>query len=161
MTLSIRPATPRDAALIVSFIRELAEYEKLLDETRASEADIATALFGENPRVFCDIAEWDGVPAGHALWFYNFSTFLGRHGIWLEDLYVRPPFRAKGIGKALIAHLAARCVRERLGRLEWWVLDWNEPAIGFYKRHGAVLMDDWTLCRLSGEPLKRLAEEGP
>lgn len=159
MSLSIRPAVPADAALVMQLVRALADYEKLLHEVEATEETLAAALFGPNPRVFCDIAEWDGQPAGFALWFYNYSTFLGRHGLYLEDLFVVPEFRANGIGKALLAHLARRCVAEGLGRLEWWVLDWNEPAIGFYKKQGARLMDEWTVCRVTGDDLARLAGE--
>jgi len=161
MSLVIRPARPADVGLVTALVRELAEYEKLAHEVEATEGHFEAALFGPPPRVFCDIAEWGGEPAGFALWFYNFSTFLGRHGIYLEDLFVRPAFRGMGIGKALLAHLARRCVAEGLGRLEWWVLDWNEPAIGFYKRHGARMMDEWTVCRVTGEALTKLAEAAP
>nr|AIA15751.1 Acetyltransferase (GNAT) family [uncultured bacterium] len=159
MTLSIRPAVASDAALIFRFIRELAEYERLAHEVDATEADIAKALFGSNPRVFADIAEWEGEPAGFALWFYNFSTFRGRHGIYLEDLFVRPELRSKGIGRALLRHLARRCVAEGLARLEWWVLDWNEPALKVYRSIGAMPMDEWTVQRVTGEALQQLAEE--
>ena len=156
MTLSIRPAVAADAAVILRFIRDLAVYEKLEHEVHASEADILRDLFGPAPRVFCDIAQWDGAPIGFALWFYTYSTFQGRHGIWLEDLFVDPAMRGRGAGKALLRRLAQRCVGENLGRLEWWVLDWNEPSIEFYTAQGAVLQDDWTKCRLDGEALKRL-----
>jgi GNAT superfamily N-acetyltransferase len=159
MTLSIRKAQARDASLILRFIRELAEYERLAHEVDATEADIAAALFGPNPRVFADIAEWEGEPVGFALWFYNFSTFRGRHGIYLEDLFVRPEFRSKGIGRGLLRHLARRCLAEGLPRLEWWVLDWNEPALRVYRSIGAIPMDEWTVQRMTGEALKRLAEE--
>jgi GNAT superfamily N-acetyltransferase len=159
MTLSIRKAEPSDASLIFRFIRELAEYERLAHEVDATEADIAKALFGPNPRVFADIAEWEGEPAGFALWFYNFSTFRGRHGIYLEDLFVKPELRSKGIGRALLRHLAGRCLAEGLARLEWWVLDWNEPALKVYRSIGAVPMDEWTVQRVTGEALQRLAEE--
>ncbi|WP_114769438.1 GNAT family N-acetyltransferase [Microvirga subterranea] len=158
MSITICQAEPRDAPLVFDFIRELAEYERLAHEVDATEADIAGALFGTQPRVFADIAEWSGEPAGFALWFYNFSTFRGRHGIYLEDLYVRPAFRSKGIGKALLRHLARRCVAEGLPRLEWWVLDWNEPALRFYRSIGAAPMDEWTVQRVTGEPLLKLAE---
>jgi GNAT superfamily N-acetyltransferase len=118
---------------------------------------ITAALFGPNPRVFCDIAEWEDEPAGFALWFYSFSTFRGRHGIYLEDLFVRPAFRGRGLGKALLARLARRCAEEGLARLEWGVLDWNEPSIAFYRSLGAIAMDGWTKNRLDGEALARLA----
>ena len=157
MSLSIRPARPGDAALVFGFVRELAAYERLAHEVDADEAMIDAALFGETPRVFCDIAEWEGEPVGFALWFYNFSTFRGRHGIYLEDLFVRESARGRGIGKALLAALAARCRDEGLARLEWWVLDWNAPSIAFYESLGAVPMDEWTVMRVTGEALERLA----
>jgi GNAT superfamily N-acetyltransferase len=159
LSLVIAPATPADAALVFSFVRELAEYEKLLHEVEATEEGLAEALFGAAPRVFCDIARWNGEPAGFALWFYNYSTFRGRHGIYLEDLFVRPAFRGAGIGKALIRALAARCRDEGLARLEWWVLNWNAPSIAFYESLGAHPMDEWTVYRLSGDALKRTAAE--
>ncbi len=158
-SIKIRPAQPGEAGLIVSFIRELAEYERLLHECHATEAEIAVSLFGPAPRVFCDIAEADGVPAGFALWFYNYSTFEARHGIYLEDLYVRPQYRGWGAGKALLVHLARRAVQEGCVRFEWWVLAWNEPSIAFYKALGAKPMDDWTVFRLDGEALARLAAQ--
>jgi GNAT superfamily N-acetyltransferase len=157
MTLAIRPAAPADAALIYAFIKDLAAYERLAHEVDATEEDIRAALFGPAPRVFADLAEWYGEPAGFALWFYNFSTFRGRHGIYLEDLFVAPNARGQGIGKALLRHLARRCIAEGLPRLEWWVLDWNEPSIRFYRSLGAVPMDDWTVQRVTGEALLKLA----
>ncbi len=157
MSVSVRPATPSDASLIHQFIRDLAEYEKLLDAVEATEADTAAAPFGETPRAFADIAQIDGQPVGFALWFYNYSTFVGRHGIYLEDLFVRPAARGSGAGKALLAHLAKRCVAEGLGRLEWSVLDWNAPSIAFYDSLGAAAMDEWIIRRLTGESLKKLA----
>ena len=157
MTLTIRPARPEDAGLVLAFIRELAAYERLAHEVEATQADIAAALFEERPRVFADIAEWNGEPAGFALWFYNFSTFRGRHGIYLEDLFVRPTVRGHGIGRALLQRLARRCVAEGLGRLEWWVLDWNESALRFYRALGAVPMDEWTVQRVTWPALERLA----
>ena len=160
MTLSIRPARPGEAGLVLSFVRELAEYEKLLHEVVASEDDIAESLFGESPRVFCDIAEWGGEPVGFALWFYTYSTFRGRHGIWLEDLFVRPGQRGRGIGKALMAQLAKRCVDEDLPRLAWWVLNWNEPSRVFYRSIGAKAQDEWTVKRLEGEALAKLGAAG-
>lgn len=155
----IRPATRADSAIIFAFVRELAEYEQLSHAVDATEESIADALFGENPRVFCDLVERNNQPVGFALWFYNFSTFRGKHGIYLEDLYVRPHFRGHGCGKALLAHLGRRCVTEGLARLEWSVLDWNEPSIGFYKSLGAQLLDDWTICRVTDQALWRLADE--
>jgi GNAT superfamily N-acetyltransferase len=157
MPVSIRPATPADAALVYQFIRDLAEYENLLDTVEATETDVAGALFGDNPRAFADIAELDGEPVGFALWFYSYSTFVGRHGIWLEDLFVRPSARGSGAGKALLVNLAKRCVDENLGRFEWSVLDWNAPSIAFYDSLGAAAMDEWIIRRLTGEPLRRLA----
>lgn len=156
MTITIRSAAPGDEALVLKFIRDLAEYEKLRHEAVASEADLSRDLFGPAPKVFCDIAFLDGEPAGFALWFYTFSTFLGRHGIWLEDLFVEPKHRGAGLGKALLGHLAERCVSENLGRLEWAVLDWNQPSIDFYTAQGAVFLDDWRRCRLTGDALQRL-----
>ena len=158
--LSIRPAEHGDEALLVRFIRDLAIYEKLEHLAKATEADLTRDLFGSHPRVFSEIAAWHGVPAGFTLWFYNYSTFRGQHGIYLEDLFVEPGFRGKGIGKALLANLAQRCVAENLGRLEWSVLDWNTPSIDFYKSQGAVLMDDWTTCRVDGEALATLGRQG-
>ena len=155
--LIIRPAAPADAAIVLAFIRELAEYERLLHEVKTTEADIEAMLFCPAPRTFCDIAEIAGAPAGFALWFYSVSTFEGRHGLYLEDLYVRPQLRGGGVGKALLAHLARRCVAENLARLEWAVLDWNAPAIAFYDSLGAAAKTDWITRRLSGEALSRLA----
>jgi GNAT superfamily N-acetyltransferase len=157
--LVIRPATPADAGVIMAFIRELADYEQLLHVVEAREADIARDLFGPSPRIFCDIAEAEGQPIGFALWFYNYSTFRGRHGIYLEDLYVRPAARGRGAGKALLKRLARRCLDEQLGRLEWAVLDWNAPSIGFYDSLGAEALKEWIVRRLSGEPLARLAAD--
>jgi GNAT superfamily N-acetyltransferase len=159
VSLNIRPAVAGDEALIVKFVMDLAVYEKLAHEAQATPQAIARDLFGPSPKVFCDIAEWDGEPVGFALWFYTYSTFQGRHGIWLEDLFVDPKLRGKGIGKGLLKELAQRCVRENLGRLEWWVLDWNAPSIAFYKAQGAILQDDWTKCRLDGDALKRLGAQ--
>jgi len=169
MSLTIRPAALADAGLVLAFIRELAEYEKLLHEVQATEADIARDLFGAGapgndkatPRVFCDIAELGGEPVGFALWFYTYSTFQGRHGIYLEDLFVRPAARGKGVGKALLGRLALRCREEGLGRLRWWVLNWNEPSIGFYRSLGAQSHEDWTTFGLSGAALERLAALAP
>jgi GNAT superfamily N-acetyltransferase len=156
VSLVIRPALAADAATIVGFVRALAAYEKLEHEVQANEADIVRDLFGADPKVFCEIAEWQGEPVGFALWFYTYSTFQGRQGIWLEDLFVDPSLRGKGIGKALLVNLAQRCVAEGLGRFEWWVLDWNEPSIDFYKAQGGVMQDEWTKVRVDGDALARL-----
>lgn len=156
--LEIRSAELSDSALILAFVRKLAEYERLLHAVVATEADVLRDLFGTNPRVFCDLAFWEGAPAGFALWFHNYSTFRGRHGLYLEDLFVEPSYRGRGIGKALLRHLARRCQADGLARLEWQVLDWNAPSIAFYKSLGAVAVDDWTVFRLSDDALKKLAE---
>lgn len=161
MSITLRPAAPGDAALIHALVLELAAYERLSHAVRSTPDSFAAALFGPAPRAFCDIVEWDGEGAGLALWFYNFSTFEGRHGIYLEDLYVRPEHRGRGLGRALLEGLARRCLAEGLARLEWSVLDWNEPAIGFYRGLGAETMDGWTGCRLTGEALARLADARP
>jgi diamine N-acetyltransferase len=155
--INIRSAMPSDTRVIYALVRELAVYENLLDVVDATERMIGDALFGQSPRAFCELAEWDGEVAGFSLWFYNFSTFRGRHGIYLEDLFVRPDFRGKGLGKALIVSLARRCVAEDLARFEWSVLDWNAPSIAFYKALGATMQDDWTGCRVTGEALAALA----
>lgn len=157
MSVEIRSAQPADAALILGFVRALAEYEKLLHEVDATEADLAGHLFGENPKLFCDIAQADGTPVGLAIWFYNYSTFRGRHGIYLEDLFVVPEARGRGAGKALLRRLAQRCVDEGLARLEWSVLDWNAPSIAFYDSLGATAQSEWIVRRLTGEPLAALA----
>lgn len=159
MALKIRRASRADSALVLNYIIRLADYEKLNDEVTATEADIERHLFGDDPKVFCEIAEIDNEPVGFALWFYTFSTFQGRHGIWLEDLFVDPGARGNGIGKALLVNLAQRCKAEGLGRLSWWVLNWNEPAIDFYKSQGAVMHDEWTTCRVSGPELEKLASQ--
>jgi len=162
--LEIRPAAPADANVVMQLIRDLASYEKLLEDVDADASMLGRALFGPQPRVFCDIAQWTEpgaapLAAGFALWFYNFSTFRGRHGIYLEDLFVRPGHRGRGIGRALLVHLAQRCVREDLARLEWAVLDWNEPALRFYRSLGAVGLKEWIPHRVTGEALFSLARE--
>ena len=159
MSLVIRKAEPRDSALIFSLVRELADYEKLTTEVDATEQTIAEVLFAPEPRVFCDIAEWNGEPAGFTTWFLNFSSFRGRHGLFLEDLFVRPQFRKRGIGRALLQRLAERCVEGGFARFEWAVLDWNAPALAFYRSIGAEVMDDWLICRLSGTALRGFARE--
>jgi GNAT superfamily N-acetyltransferase len=153
----IRPARKADAELIHSLVMALAQYENLAEEVEATSATLSAMLFCPSPRVFCEIAEREGTAAGLAIWFYSFSTFRGRHGIWVEDLYVLPQFRRNGIGRALMSALARRCVDENLGRLEWAVLDWNEPAIDFYKKIGARLMVNWTNARLDGAALQNLS----
>jgi GNAT superfamily N-acetyltransferase len=157
----IRPARPADVPALLQLIRELAEYERAPEQAVATAAQLDAALFGEQPRVFCDVAEEDGEIVGMALWFLTFSTWLGRHGIYLEDLYVTPRRRGHGHGKDLLATLARRCVEQGYGRLEWSVLDWNEPAIGFYVGLGAAGMDEWTVHRISGDALERLAQAAP
>lgn len=159
MSILIRPARPDDTGLIFDLVRELAEYEKLADAVDATPEMIGAALFGDAPRLFCDIAEWNGEAAGLAIWFLNFSTFRGRHGIYLEDLYVRPAFRGRGLGKALMAQLARRCVAQGLARFEWSVLDWNAPSIAFYQSIGADVMNAWKICRLSGPALQDFAAQ--
>ena len=149
----IRPATPDDIPRIVALIRELAEYEKLAHEAVATEADLHDALFGPEPVAKVLIAEEEGRTVGFALSFRTFSTFLGRPGIYLEDLYVRPEARGRGFGKALIETLARECAEKNYGRLEWSVLDWNAPSIEFYRRLGAEPRDGWTVMRLSGDAL--------
>ncbi|MBF5090011.1 GNAT family N-acetyltransferase [Novosphingobium sp. NBM11] len=156
MSISIRSATPADLPLIGAFIRELAEYEKLAHEVRFDEAVLGAKLFGPRPYAEVVIGEVDGAAQGFALFFHNFSTFEGRPGVYLEDLFVRPAARGAGLGKALLAHLAALAIERDCARLEWWVLDWNEPAIGFYKALGARPMDEWTVMRVDGEALARL-----
>jgi len=157
MTLSIRPATPADLPLIAQFIRDLADYEKLAHEVRFEEETLGAKLFGARPYAEVVIGELAGVPQGFALFFHNFSTFEGRPGIYLEDLFVRPEARGSGLGKALLIHLAALCTERDCARLEWSVLDWNAPAIGFYQSLGARMMDEWTVMRVDGDALTSLA----
>ena len=156
MGVIIRDAVRGDAPLVLHFIKALAAYERLDHEVVATEADLERELFGPSPKVFCQLAEVGGEPAGFALWYYTFSTFQGRHGIWLEDLFVNPQMRGEGVGKALLTNLAQRCVREGLGRYEWAVLDWNQPSIDFYVSRGAIFMDDWRRCRVTGAALEKL-----
>jgi len=156
MTLSIRPAAPADLPLIAQLIRDLAEYEKLADEVRFDEAVLGEKLFGARPYAEVVIGELDGTAQGFALFFHNFSTFEGKPGIYLEDLFVRPEARGSGLGKALLSHLAMLAVERDCARLEWSVLDWNAPAIGFYQNLGARLMDEWTIMRVDGAELQQL-----
>jgi GNAT superfamily N-acetyltransferase len=155
--VAIRDATEPDVSLILSLIHELAEYERLRHEVVATEATLRAALFGNAPRARALLAHAASEPVGFALYFYNFSTFLGRAGLYLEDLYVRPAWRQRGVGRRLLGALAEVAVREGCGRMEWSVLDWNEPAIRFYRSIGARPMDEWTVYRLTGDALSRLA----
>jgi GNAT superfamily N-acetyltransferase len=160
MAAVIRAATPADAALLLTLIRELAAYEKRSHEVVATEDDLSAALFGERPSAEAVLAELDGAPVGFALFFQTFSTFVGRPGMHLEDLYVRPAARRHGIGRALFLHVAKLAAERGCGRYEWTVLDWNAPAISFYRRQGALPLSDWTLFRLAGEALRRAAGAG-
>lgn len=157
--LHIRPAAEADAALIVDLIKDLAEYEREPDKAVATPDDIIRDGFRSEPKFRCVIAEWQDEPCGFALFYYNYSTWWGRAGIHLEDLFVRPPFRGKGIGKALLVHLAQICMQEDLRRLEWQVLDWNTPAIEFYKSLGARHLKEWWNMRVDGDALKKLAQQ--
>lgn len=156
-SITIRFATADDVPLILSFIRGLAEYEKLLDAVKATDDMLRVTLFGPKPAAEVLIAEDEGKPVGFALFFENYSTFLAQRGIYLEDLFVTPEARGRGVGRILLQRLAALALERDCGRLEWAVLDWNAPAIGFYKRMGAVPMDDWTVNRLTGPALERMA----
>jgi len=154
----IRPATADDVPVVLSLVHELATYEREPDAVVATEDHLRTALFGPDPKVFCLVAEDDtGEVVGFAVWFFNFSTWLGRHGVYLEDLFVRPDARGGGHGRALLAELARIAVEAECGRLEWWVLDWNDSAQGFYRALGARPMDEWTVWRLDGDALRALA----
>ncbi len=161
---SIRRARPSDVPEILGMVRDLAEYERLADQAVATEEQFQTALFGPNPMAFAHVVEHES-ETGHrlgafALWFLNFSTWTGKHGLYLEDLYVRPELRGTGYGKRLLSTLARECVDNDYGRFEWWVLDWNQPALGFYRSIGAVPMEEWTVQRVTGDDLRRLAHEG-
>ncbi len=155
--LSIIPAEPAHVPLILQFIQELAEYEKLTYSVVATEELLHESLFGANPKVEAVLAYWADEPAGFALFFHNFSTFLGRPGLYLEDLFIRPAYRGKGIGQTMMRHLAKLAVERKCARFEWWVLDWNLKAIRFYESLGAEAMSDWTVYRVSGDALTRLA----
>lgn len=160
MAITIRPATPADIPLILAFIRALAAYEREPDAVTATEADLLRDGFGPNPFYFCLIAEKDGAPAGFAFYFFNYSTWLGRPGLYLEDLFVHPEFRGLGIGKALLQRVAAVAVQKGCPRLQWEVLDWNTPAIEFYRAMGAEFLDEWRNVRMTGDALQRLAGHG-
>ena len=157
--ITLRPAEPTDAALITTLIRELAEYEKLLHECHATADNIRQSLFGGNPHAECVIAELHGAAAGFALFFHNYSTFLAKPGLYLEDLFVRPAARGHGVGKALLAHLAQLAMDRGCGRFEWSVLDWNASAIAFYESLGAKAQTEWTIYRMTGDALTQLADQ--
>jgi GNAT superfamily N-acetyltransferase len=157
MPVTIRQAVSADTSLILDLIRALAEYERLADACVATEEQLTASLFGPSPDAEVIIAEWDGKPAGFALYFHTYSTFLARRGLWLEDLFVRPELRGNGIGKALLSRLAQIAIERDCGRLEWAVLDWNASAIGFYRSLGAVPLDDWITNRMTGAALEALA----
>lgn len=152
----IRRVRESDVSAVVALVHELAEYERAAHECHLTDEQLRAALFAEQPALFGHVAEVDGEVVGFALWFLNFSTWRGVHGIYLEDLYVRPGLRGSGLGKALLTELARECVARGYQRLEWWVLDWNEPSIGFYKKLGAVPMDEWTVFRLTDDALAEL-----
>lgn len=158
-SLRLRPAEAADVPVLLGFIRKLAEYERLSHECVATEAALTATMFGPRPWAEAVLAEWAGVPAGFALFFHNYSTFLARPGLYLEDVFVLPEHRGRGIGKALLRHLAKLAVERGCGRFEWSVLDWNEPSIAFYRSLGAVPMSDWTVMRVTGKALERLAAE--
>ncbi|MHB1088922.1 MAG: GNAT family N-acetyltransferase [Acidimicrobiales bacterium] len=159
--MHIRFATPLDVPVITQFIRELAHYERSADQVTVTDDDVALALFGESPHVFCHVVELDDEIVGFAVWFLNFSTWLGTPGLYLEDLFVREHVRGRGVGTALMRELARLCIERGYSRFQWWVLDWNEPSIEFYRSIGAVAMDEWTVFRLSGSALTTFAESPP
>ncbi len=154
--MKIRPAKSEEVGEVLQLIQDLATYEKAPDQVEASRDDLLNTIFAKEPKVFCDLVEVDGQIAGMAIWFLNYSTWQAKHGIYLEDLYIKPEFRARGYGKALLKHLAQICDKQGYGRLQWWVLDWNSPAIEFYRSFGAEAMDEWTVYRTSGQALKDL-----
>jgi GNAT superfamily N-acetyltransferase len=154
--LKIRPAKSEEVGEVLQLIQDLATYEKAPEHVEASKEDLLNTIFVKDPRVFCDLVEVDGQVAGMAIWFLNYSTWQAKHGIYLEDLFIKPEYRGRGYGKALLKHLAKICDEKGYGRLQWWVLDWNSPAIEFYKSFGAEAMDEWTVYRTSGQALKDL-----
>ena len=156
--LTLRPAEPRDTPLILEYVRELALYEKAPELAVATQADMHRSLFGERPLAYALMAEWQGRPAGFALWYYAFSTWEGKPALYLEDLFVRPEFRGHGLGKALLKRLAAVALEAGCTRYQWSVLDWNQPSIEFYERQGAKVLREWLLCRVEGEALAKLAK---
>ena len=156
--MKIRPARQEEVGIVLQLIHDLAVYEKAPNEVEATEKELLETIFSSDPKVFCDLVEVDGEIAGMAIWFLNYSTWQGKHGIYLEDLFIKPEFRGRGYGKALLKHLAKICDEKGYGRFQWWVLDWNSPAIEFYRSLGAVAMDEWTVYRVSGAPLKELGK---
>ncbi len=156
--MKIRPARQEEVGVVQQLIHDLAVYEKAPNEVEATEKELLETIFSSDPKVFCDLVEVDGEIAGMAIWFLNYSTWQGKHGIYLEDLFIKPEYRGRGYGKALLKHLAKICDDKGYGRFQWWVLDWNSPAIEFYRSLGAVAMDEWTVYRVSGQALKELGE---
>ena len=156
--MKIRPARKEEVGIVLQLIHDLAHYEKAPNEVEATEKELLATIFIDNPKVFCDVVEVDGEIVGMAIWFLNYSTWQGKHGIYLEDLFIKPEYRGHGYGKALLKHLAKICDEKGYGRFQWWVLDWNSPAIEFYRSLGAVAMDEWTVYRVSGQALKELGE---
>jgi GNAT superfamily N-acetyltransferase len=156
--MKIVRALPQDCQVILELIKDLAEYEKAPHEVKATVKDLEATLFSSQPSAFCDLVKVDGETVGFAIWFLNYSTWQGKYGIYLEDLFIKPEFRGAGYGKALLKHLAKLCIENGYGRLQWWVLDWNKPAIDFYLSLGAKAMDEWTVFRVSGDALQNLAE---
>ena len=154
--MKIRPAKTQEVGEVLQLIKDLATYEKAPEQVEARLEDLLNTIFASDPRVFCDLVEVDGQIAGMAIWFLNYSTWQAKHGIYLEDLFIKPEYRGRGYGKALLKHLAKICDEKGYGRLQWWVLDWNSPAIEFYKSFGAEAMDEWTVYRTSGKALKDL-----
>jgi GNAT superfamily N-acetyltransferase len=156
--MMIRPARKEEVGIVLQLIHDLAHYEKAPNEVEATEKELLATIFIDNPKVFCDVVDVDGEIAGMAIWFLNYSTWQGKHGIYLEDLFIKPEYRGHGYGKALLKHLAKICDEKGYGRFQWWVLDWNSPAIEFYRSLGAVAMDEWTVYRVSGNALKELGK---
>ena len=156
--MKIRPAERKEVGAVLQLIHDLAHYEKAPNEVEATEKELLSTIFSEDPKVFCDVVEVDDDIAGMAIWFLNYSTWQGKHGIYLEDLFIKPEYRGRGYGKALLQHLAKICEERGYGRFQWWVLDWNSPAIEFYRSLGAVAMDEWTVYRVSGQALKELGQ---
>jgi GNAT superfamily N-acetyltransferase len=156
--MKIRPARKEEVGIVLQLIHDLAQYEKAPNEVEATEKELLATIFIDNPKVFCDVVEVDGEIVGMAIWFLNYSTWQGKHGIYLEDLFIKPEYRGHGYGKALLKHLAKICDEKGYGRFQWWVLDWNSPAIEFYRSLGAVAMDEWTVYRVSGNALKELGK---